>query len=209
MLNNMIRYMSIRSADEGRSFFSENSNGNKIGQKLVSEKVDIYSDPQNELAPSAPFNYEGIAVNKTNWFNEGVLENLYSSRFWAKKTGSQYVPFPSNVIMNGTDKSVEDLISETETGIFVTRLWYIRSVDAKQMLLTGLTRDGVFLIENGKIKHPINNFRFNESPVNVMKNVIDMSVAEKIVGSETGDSNIVVPALKLSEFNFSTISEAY
>ncbi|MCB0727136.1 MAG: TldD/PmbA family protein [Ignavibacteriae bacterium] len=209
MLNNMLWTLNLRSADEGRSFFSNNSKGNKIGQKLVSDKVHIYSDPQNDLAPASPFNSEGYPIRKTDWFSEGVLKNLYSTIYWAKKTGTEYISYPSNIIMDGSDKTVEQLISETEKGIFVTRLWYIRSVDQKQMLLTGLTRDGVFLIENGKIKNSINNFRFNESPINVLKNVIDMSAAEKVVGSETGDSKIVVPALKLSEFNFSTISDAF
>ena len=110
--------------------------------------------------------------------------------------------------MKGTTKSVENLISSTDNGIYVTRFWYIRTVDPQQILLTGLTRDGVFLIENGKIKHSIKNYRFNESPINILSNIIDMSSAEKVMGSESGDAKIVVPALKLSEFNFSTISDA-
>ena len=110
--------------------------------------------------------------------------------------------------MKGTDKSVEDLIASTEKGIYVSRFWYIRQVDPRQILLTGLTRDGVFLIENGKIKSSVNNFRFNESPLNVLKHVIDLSVSEKVVGSETYDAKIVVPALKISEFNFSSVSDA-
>lgn len=209
IVNNMLRYMNLRSADEGRSFFSVNNGGNKIGQKIAADEINIYSDPRNEQAPSSPFNSDGYPIVKTDWISGGELKNLFSSRYWAQKTGIDCIPYPSNIIMKGSEKSVEDLISETEKGIFVTRLWYIRSVDTKQMLLTGLTRDGVFLIENGKIMYPINNFRFNESPVNVMKNVIDMSSAEKVVGSETGEANIVVPALKLSEFNFSTISDAF
>lgn len=209
ILDNLLGYMSLRSADEGRSFFSVNGNGNKIGQKIAADEVEIYSDPQNNIAPASPFNYEGYPIRKTNWISGGVLNNLYSSRYWSRKTNTEYIPYPSNIIMKGSGKSVEDLISETERGIFVTRLWYIRSVDPSQMLLTGLTRDGVFLIENGKIKNSVNNFRFNESPVNVLKNVIDMSTSEKVVGSETGDAKIVVPALKLSEFNFSTISDAF
>jgi len=149
-----------------------------------------------------------MPVFRTNWITAGVLNNLYSGRYWAKKTNSEYVPYPTNILMSGSDKSVEDLIASTDKGIYVIRFWYIRSVDPKQMLMTGLTRDGVFLIENGKIKTAINNFRFNESPVNILNNIADMSVSEKVVGSETGDEKIVVPALKLSEFNFSTISDA-
>jgi predicted Zn-dependent protease len=211
-VSDMVRYlswfMSKRNADEGRSFFSHKEKGNKIGEKIINEKVNIYSDPQSAESPSSPFNSEGYPFKRTNWFEDGVLKNLYMNRYWAMKTGSEYVPFPPNLIMTGSDKSLEDLIASTENGIFVSRLWYIRTVDSQQILLTGLTRDGIFLIENGKITQSIKNYRFNESPVNVLQNILDMSSSEKVVGSETGNSKIVVPALKLSEFNFSTISDA-
>lgn len=209
LIDNLAGYMSRRSADEGRSFFSDKEKGNKIGQKIVSSDVNIFSDPQNKDAPSTPFSGDGYPVYKRSWISAGVLDSLYSNRYWAKKSNTEYIPYPTNIIMTGKDKSLEDLIASTEKGIYVTRFWYIRAVDPRQILLTGLTRDGVFLIENGKIKHAINNFRFNESPVNVLNNIIDMSVSEKVVGSETGDAKLVVPALKLSEFNFSTISDAF
>ncbi|MBV6478964.1 MAG: hypothetical protein HGGPFJEG_01724 [Ignavibacteria bacterium] len=208
MLNNLSFYLNRRSADEGRSFFSDKERGNKIGQKIVNEKVTIYSDPQSSIAPDSPFTSEGLPVKRTNWISGGTLENLFMNRYWAEKKNSEPVPFPGNLIMEGSTKSLEDLIESTEKGIFVTRFWYIRQVDPKQALLTGLTRDGVFLIENGKITSAINNFRFNESPLNVLNNIIDMSTSEKSSGSETGDSKIVVPAMKLSGFNFSTVSDA-
>jgi len=209
MVGNLIGYMNKRSADEGRSFFSDKEKGNKIGHQIAGSKVNIYSDPQSPDAPSSPFSGDGMPVFKTQWIKDGVLKNLYSGRYWAKKTNSQYIPYPTNILMSGSDKTVEDLIASTDKGIYVLRFWYIRSVDPKQILMTGLTRDGVFLIENGKIKAAINNFRFNESPVNILNNIVDMSKSEKVVGSETGDEKIVVPALKLSEFNFSTISDAF
>lgn len=208
LINNLMHYFSRRSADEGRSFFSDNKNHNKTGQRITGDNVTIYSDPDMKEAPAMPFSVQGIPVHRTEWIENGILKNLYSSIYWAQKTNSEYVPYPVNVIMKGTNKSVEDLIASTENGIFVSRFWYIRAVDPKQILLTGLTRDGVFLIENGKLKKPLYNFRFNESPVNVLNKIIDMSTAEKSVGSESGDSRIIVPALKLSEFNFSTVSEA-
>ncbi|MEO8664366.1 MAG: TldD/PmbA family protein [Ignavibacteria bacterium] len=208
MIDNLIGFMSKRSADEGRSYFSEKNNKNKIGQTIADAKVNIFSDPQSTLAPASPFYNDGYPVYKRDWIKSGVLKNLYSGRYWAKKTNTEYVPYPTNIIMEGASKSVQELIASTENGIYVSRFWYIRTVDQRQILLTGLTRDGVFLIENGKIKHAINNYRFNESPVNILKNIIDMSVTEKVVGSETGSARIVVPALKLSEFNFSTISDA-
>lgn len=207
MLTSLVGNMSMRSADEGRSFFSKNG-GNKIGDRIFSGKVVIDSDPADETAPSRPFTDYGYPVERTAWVSNGVLENLYTSRYWAEKSGKLHVPYPTNLIMKGTGKSVEELIASTERGVFVTRFWYIRSVDRKQILLTGLTRDGVFLIENGKLAYPVNNFRFNESPANVFQNVTDMSVAEKAVGSENVNARTVVPALRVEEFNFSTISDA-
>ncbi|MDZ4711846.1 MAG: metallopeptidase TldD-related protein [bacterium] len=208
MVDNLIGFMSRRSADEGRSFFSDKEKGSKIGNKILNSKVNIYSDPQDKDAPGRPYSGDGFPVGRTEWYSEGILKNLFSNRYWANKKGSEYVPYPSNVIMSGGNKTVDELIASTESGVFVTRLWYIRTVDQRQILLTGLTRDGVFLIENGKITKSINNYRFNESPLNILNNIIDMSASEKVVGSETGDTKIVVPALKISEFNFSTISDA-
>ncbi len=208
LVTGMTGYMNMRSADEGRSFFSNNGQGNKTGNKLFSEMVNIHSDPEDPRTPARPFTDYGYPVGKISWINKGVLENLYTSRYWAQKKGIEHIPYPTNLIMQGTEKSVEDLIASTERGVFVTRFWYIRSVDPKQMLLTGLTRDGVFLIENGKLSYPVNNFRFNESPASVLGRIMDMSSAEKVVGSENIHARTVVPALKVSEFNFSTISDA-
>lgn len=208
MIGNLFWYMNKRNADEGRSFFSDKTNGNKIGQKVLSDKVTIYTDPTVSYAPSSPFNGEGIPNIKTSWYENGVLKNLYTGRYWAQKTSSPVVPFPANIIMNGSDKSLEDLIKSTDKGILVIRLWYIRSVDPRSILLTGLTRDGIFYVENGEVKYPVKNFRFNESPANMLSNVVDMSKAEKVVGSETGSSKIVVPDLKVEEFNFSSVSDA-
>lgn len=208
MVGNLFGYMNKRSADEGRSFFSDKDKGNKIGEKIVSEKVNIHSDPQNPIAPTTPFTGEGLPNLKTIWYENGILKNLHTNRFWAEKTNSPYTPYPANIIMQGSDKSLEDLIKSTDKGVFVVRLWYIRSVDPKKILLTGLSRDGIFYIENGEIKYPIKNFRFNESPANVLKNLTDMSREEKVIGAETESMKIIVPDIKVEEFNFSTLSDA-
>jgi predicted Zn-dependent protease len=208
MVNYCLGFMGSRGADEGRSYFSKQGGGNLIGELLVDTKVNIYSDPSDINAPSIPFTEEGEPRNKVVWFENGVLKNLYRNRFWADKTSQPSVPYPSNIIMKGTDRSLESLISETPSGILVTRLWYIRTVDPKTMLLTGLTRDGVFEIKDGKISRSLKNFRFNESPVNILKNVIDMSASEKAVGAESDDFAIYVPALKIADFNFSSLSDA-
>ena len=208
MVGLMVNFMNRRSADEGRSFFSGKNNKTKLGEELVDKRVNIYSDPSAPQAPASPFNGEGYPLGRTELITNGVLKNLFTSRYWAQKNNLPVVPRNSNVIMSGGTKTLEQLISTMDSGILVSRLWYIRTVDPQQMLLTGLTRDGIFYIEEGKIKYPIKNFRFNESPVNILKNVVDMSVSEKVVGAETGSAKIVVPALKLSSFNFSTLSDA-
>lgn len=208
MVTLCLNFMGSRGADEGRSFFSKPGGGNLIGETLTNPKINIYSDPTDINAPSIPFTSEGQPRNRTIWFENGILKNLHRNRFWAEKTGTDSVPYPSNVIMQGTSKSLEQMISETDEAVLVTRFWYIRTVEPKTMLLTGLTRDGVFEIKNGKITRPLKNFRFNESPVDILKNVIDIGIAEKAVGSETDEFPIFVPALKVSNFNFSSLSDA-
>lgn len=201
-------FMDARSADEGRSFFSKQGGGSKIGEKIVDDRVTIYSDPIDPKAPGEPFNYEGYPNSKTLWFENGVLRNLTRGRFWAKKTSQPIVPFFTNIIMEGGTKSVDELIASTDYGILVTRFWYIRTVDPRSVLLTGLTRDGIFEISEGKITGAVKNFRFNESPINVLKNVMELGIAENGVGSETGDTQIFVPSLKVKDFYFSSLSDA-
>lgn len=208
MVGLCLDFMNSRAADEGRSFFSKPGGGNIIGEQLVDGKVNIYSDPTDNNAPSMPFSNDGFPRNKVMWFENGTLKNLHRNRFWAEKTSSEVIPYPSNIIMQGTDKSTGQIIAETEYGVLITRLWYIRTVEQKTMLLTGLTRDGVFEVKDGKIVRPVKNFRFNESPVNVLKNVIDIGVAEKASGAETEGMHIFVPALKVANFNLSSLSDA-
>lgn len=201
-------FMDSRAADEGRSFFSKPGGGNKISEDLVNSNVTIYSDPIDEKAPGIPFTHDGYPREKMFWFEKGVLKNLARSRFWAQKTGQPVVPYYANLIMEGTNKTLDEMIASTDKGILVTRFWYIRSVDPRTVLLTGLTRDGVFEITNGKITGAVKNFRFNDSPVNVLKNVIEIGKAENAVGSETGDLQIFVPPLKVKDFYFSSLSDA-
>jgi predicted Zn-dependent protease len=208
MLSLCLNFMGSRWADEGRSYFSKKGGGTVVGEKIASDLLNIYSDPADMHAPSVPFTDSGDPLNNTVWFDGGVLKNLHRNRFWAEKTSQPAVPYPSNVIMKGTERTVDDIVKDTEDGVLVTRFWYIRTVDPRTMLFTGLTRDGVFEVKNGKITRPVKNFRFNESPMNIFKNIVELGKPEKAVGSETGDFAIVVPPIKAANFNFSSLSDA-
>ncbi len=201
LLSNMMFSFNARNADEGRSFMSKEGGGTKLGEKIVDERVNIWSDPFNDEVPSAPWNGEGQALKKMNLVEGGVAKNLFYSRYWAKEKGVDPVPFPSNMIMQGGSASLEDMIKDTKKGILVTRLWYIRSVDPQTLLYTGLTRDGTFFIENGKIKHPVKNFRFNESPIIMLNNLETLGQQVRINGN-------LIPYMKIRDFTFTSLSDA-
>lgn len=207
LLENIFFGMDARSADEGRSFFSKPGGKTKLGEKIVDERVTFYSDPTNPELPSSPFAGDGEAVGKMKWIEKGVVKNLTYSRFWAKEKGVKSVPNPTNMIMEGGTTSLEEMIKSTKKGILVTKLWYIRPVDPQTLLLTGLTRDGTFYIENGKIKHPIKNLRFNESPIIMLNNLETLGIPERVVSTES-DQNYLIPPMKISEFTFSSLSDA-
>ncbi len=201
LLGNMFRSFSARGADEGRSFMAKEGGGNKMGEKIVDERITAYSDPQHELVPSSTWVGDGQARKKTVWMENGVVKNLAYGRYWAEKQGVAPLPFPSNVIMKGGDASLEDLIKSTKKGILVTRMWYIRSVDPQTLLYTGLTRDGTFYIENGRLKHPIKNFRFNESPIIMLNNLEELGQQVRINGN-------LIPYMKIRDFTFTSLSDA-
>ncbi len=150
MLQNMISAMSARNADEGRSFLTKKGGGNKVGEKIMDERISIYSDPFNSESPASPWAQDGLPNKKIDLIKDGVVSNMLYDRFWAAKKNVAPVPFPANVIMAGGNASLDDMIRDTKKGILVTRFWYVRSVDPQTQLYTGLTRDGTFFIENGK-----------------------------------------------------------
>jgi predicted Zn-dependent protease len=178
------------------------------GEKIFPENVSIWSDPNDAQVPGSPWGMGGLPQKKVEWIKDGVLQNLVYSRFWAEKQGKEPLPAPSNIFMKGGSGTLEDLIKSTKEGVLVTSFWYIRSVDPRTLLLTGLTRDGVFWVENGKIVYPIMNFRWNDSPVNVLKNIDAMSKSMRVPPRESQSSSIMIPALRLKEFNFTSLSEA-
>jgi predicted Zn-dependent protease len=135
-----------------------------------------------------------------------VVSNLYYDRFWAEKAGKKATPYPLNLVLEGQDQSLADLISSVERGLLVTRLWYIRVVQPKTWQLTGLTRDGVFLIEKGQVTDPVTNFRWNESPAEVLQRTTKLSQPVRVSNDETGSN--IAPALITQDFNLTSVSDA-
>jgi predicted Zn-dependent protease len=200
-----------RQADEGRSFYSKKGGGNRVGEQIVSEKVRIYSDPTHPLAPTVSFDNDGLPIGRNVWVENGVLKDLFYSRFWADKMGKKPTAGPANVIMEGGTATPNELIAGTERGVLVTRFWYIRPLDPQTILVTGLTRDGLFLIEKGKVTRAVKNMRWNESPIVALNNLDAMTPAERVVSGEgVGSSglSLVCPAARIREFTFSSASDA-
>ncbi|WKD49473.1 TldD/PmbA family protein [Microbulbifer spongiae] len=206
LMGYMLGGFNARSADEGRSFMSKKGGGNRIGEKMFDKRVHIYSDPANLNVPAQPWaDSDFMPQERIDWVKDGVVKNLTRSRYWAKQSKDKAVPGPNNLILVGGDKSTDQLIKKTRRGILVTRTWYIRMVDPQSLLLTGLTRDGTFYIENGKIQYPVKNFRFNESPVIMLNNIEDMGIPERV---GMWGMSAMVPALKVRDFTFSSLSDA-
>ena len=199
--------LAARTADEGRSAFAKQGGGNKIGEKIVDSRVTIFSDPQDPQLLGQPYDGQGLPLARQVWVENGMLKQLFYSRFWAQKQGKQPTGGPNSIKMVGGTTSMDDMIKSTPRGILVTRLWYLRAVDPRTILFTGLTRDGTFLIENGKISKAIKNFRFNESPLFLLSNLEAIGPAVRIAGTEQGGP-VVMPAIKAKDFNFTSLSDA-
>ena len=201
LIQDMLFSMDARSADEGRSFMAAGGGRTKLGQKLVDERVTIYSDPANAEVPTSPWLGDGRAFRRTPWIEKGVVKNLFYSRYWAEKQKHEPTPPPANIIMEGGSASLEDLIRDTAKGVLLTRTWYIRFVDPQTLLLTGLTRDGTFYVENGQIKHAVKNFRWNDSPVIMLNNVDALGKPMRVRGC-------LIPPMRVRDFEFSSLSDA-
>jgi len=200
-------YADARATDEGRSPFVKQGGGTKIGEKIMDERVSVYADPFDPQVLAQPFDGDGLPLGRQVFIENGVLKTLYYSRFWAQKKGVQPTGAPTSFLMSGGTSSVEDMIKSTERGILVTRLWYLREVDPRTILYTGLTRDGTFLIENGKISKAVKNFRFNDSPLFMLNNLEMLGQPVRLAGTEAGGA-VVVPPLKVRDFNFTSLSDA-
>ena len=203
LISFMMNFFDARSADEGRSFLSKQGGGNKIGEQIMDPRVNIYTDPWNPDVPVLPWDGDGLPRERTKIIDAGKVANLEYSRYWAAKQGKPETAGWGNTIMEGGTKSTSDMIASTERGVLVTRTWYIRMVDPQTVLLTGLTRDGTFYIENGQLKYPIKNFRFNESPVIMLNNIEELGRSVRV---ENG--NLMIPAMKIRDFTFTSLSDA-
>lgn len=199
--------LDARSADEGRSAFSKQGGGTKIGEKVVDERVTLFSDPADDQLLSNTFDGQGLPARRQVWIENGVLKKLVYSRFWAQKRNQQPDAGTNAVKLAGGTQTIDELITSTPRGVVVTRLWYLRQVDPRTELYTGLTRDGTFLIENGKITRAVKNLRFNESPLFMLNNLDALGQAVRVAGTESG-GDVVMPAIKVRDFNFTSLSDA-
>jgi predicted Zn-dependent protease len=193
-----------RTADEGRSPFSKPDGATRIGEKVADARITLYSDPGDPALLGQPFDNEGLPVARTVWIEKGVLKNLAYTRFWAQKQGKAPTAAPQvgGLALTGGSRSTEELIAGCERGILVTHFFYVRSLDPRTVLYTGLTRDGTFLIEKGKITTALKNFRWNESPLLMLNRL------EEIGRSEPTAAGRLMPALRVSKFDFSSVSDA-
>ncbi|MBI3048686.1 MAG: TldD/PmbA family protein [Acidobacteria bacterium] len=196
--------LSARAAGEGRSAFSKAGGATRLGERVVDERVMLYSDPADPNLRGAPFDNEGLPIKRTVWIENGVLRNLSYTRFWAQKQGKQPTgaPLLGGLTLAGGARSTDELIAGCPRGVLVTHFFYIRSLDPRTVLQTGLTRDGVFLIENGKVVRPLKNFRWNESPLLMLNRLEDIGRPEPTAAGR------MMPALRIRDFNFTSLSDA-
>jgi predicted Zn-dependent protease len=213
-----------RDAEEGRNVYAAPDGATKIGQRLAELPITVRSDPQYpglETVPFVDFTSSlddtswafdgGLPIEETTWIDRGVLHELIRNRGHAMRTGTRPTPPPDNLIMDGGGTaSLEDMISSTERGLLLTTLWYIREVDPERLLLTGLTRDGVYLIEDGNVVGAVNNYRFNESPIELLGRISEVGVSELTLCREWNDyfNRTIMPTTRVPDFNMSTVSQA-
>ncbi|HET8562139.1 MAG TPA: metallopeptidase TldD-related protein [Marmoricola sp.] len=213
-----------RVAHEGQSVYSRPGGGTRIGERMVREGVHLYSDPAYDGLQAAPFvasSYSsntssvydnGLPLAHTDWIADGVLTSLIQTRHTAAMTGQPVTPAIDNLVLDvGGTGSESDLVAGMDDGLLLTCLWYIREVDPETLLLTGLTRDGVYRVEGGEITGVVNNFRFNESPVDLLRRFTAASTTVPSFSREWGDdyfSRTATPALRVPDFNMSSVSQA-
>ncbi|CAM3695151.1 metallopeptidase TldD-related protein [Smaragdicoccus niigatensis] len=214
--------MEGRGAHEGHSAFAHDGK-TRVSERLSTLPLTLFSDPTFTGLECEPFIAttnssdmlsvfdNGLAVGRTNWIHDGVISNLIYPRATAAEFGATFTAPADNLILNvGSSASIDDLVANTERGLLLTTLWYIREVDPASLLLTGLTRDGVYLIENGQIAGEVNNFRFNESPIDLLRRATDVGTTERTLPREWKDwfTRTAMPPMRIPDFHMSSVSAA-
>ncbi|MFI9271806.1 metallopeptidase TldD-related protein [Kitasatospora sp. NPDC052896] len=218
--------MGARDAAEGRTAFSRPGGATKLGERLSRLPLTLRSDPGAPGLGTAPFVLahssgadlsvfdNGLPVTATDWIRDGELTNLVSTRHSAGLTGLPVRPIADNLLLETADQAaaptLEEMVARTERGLLLTCLWYIREVDPATMLLTGLTRDGVYLVEDGQVVGEVNNFRFNESPLDLLSRITEVGRTERCLPREWSDwfTRAAMPPVRVPDFNMSSVSQA-
>jgi len=214
--------MDGRGAQEGRTALSAPGGGTRVGEKLTDLPLTMYSDPSSPGLECAPFVHtaagserlsvfdNGVDIDRVDWIRDGIISSLVYPRATATEFGVAPAAPADNLLMTGGTASLADMVAATERGLLLTTLWYIRTVDPTTLLLTGLTRDGVYLIEGGEVTAAVNNFRFNESPLDLLRRATEAGVAETTLPREWGDwaTRAVMPTLRIPDFHMSSVSQA-
>jgi predicted Zn-dependent protease len=218
-------YAGARVAWEGQSVYSRRPTGTRIGETITAAGVNLFSDPAYDRLQCAPFNVasssgndssvfdNGLPLERTDWIRNGELTALLQTRHSATMTSQPVTPAIDNLVLqvDAGSGDIGDLVAGTDRGLLLTCLWYIREVDPQTLLLTGLTRDGVYLVEGGEITGSVNNFRFNESPIDLLRRFTHASATVPSFSREWGDdyfSRTATPALRVPDFNMSSVSQA-
>ena len=222
MMIYLVWMMDGRAAQEGRTALSAPGGGTRVGERLTQSPVTLYSDPLAEPLQCRPFVAtssssetvsvfdNGMDINRVDWIRDGVINALAYPRAAAAEFGEPFAVAADNLLMTGGDASLDEIIARTERALLLTTLWYIRTVDPTMLLLTGLTRDGVYLIEDGKVSAAVNNFRFNESPLDLLQRVTEVGATEITLPREWGDwaTRAAMPPLMIPDFYMSSVSQA-
>jgi predicted Zn-dependent protease len=213
-----------REAEEGRNVFSAPGGRTRIGERLSPLGFELRGDPFDQRFETAPWLEarsssadvsvfdNGAPVARTEWIKDGVLQRLRYHRAGSRRSGTQFTPPVGNLVLElpGSAGGLDELVARTERGLLLTCLWYIRQVDPATLLLTGLTRDGVYLVEGGEVVGVVNNFRFNESPVDVLARSLEAGRTERALSREWGEwyGRTAMPPLRVADFNMSSVSPA-
>lgn len=213
-----------RDADDGRTVFSRPGGGTRVGEQLAESQLRMWSDPHepglecdpvvfaaSSAASQSVFD-NGLPIGATDWIRDGRLEALIQTRHSAERTGLPFTPVVDNLLFASTDaeRDLDAMVASTDRGLLLTCLWYVREVDPQTLLLTGLTRDGVYLVDGGEVVAEVNNFRFNESPVDLLGRLGEVGRTERTLAREFGDyfTRTAMPAWRVPDFNMSSVSQA-